>query len=132
MALAPEAPVALHVDQIPGRERQHVEVLQELPRASAPEEPAVQDREAGDVDGVVGRSRDRVVEACQHLAERDLPLADEDVARARAEVGLGVVRGVVPRHDDGMPRARASPIIRNAASRMRDRHIFVNQLKESS
>ena len=32
----------------------------------------------------------------------------------------------------GTPRARAAPIMETAASRIRERHIFVNQLNESS
>ena len=96
MAFAPECAVAIDVDEIPRRDRQRAQLLQQRARAGAADHAAIAEHQTGDAA--------RRVQLRQQLAEGDLRLADGDEIGARAQIDLRRVRGVVTGHHDARAR----------------------------
>ncbi len=106
VALLPEPAVALDVHQVPGRQRQQVQILEQWARAGLAQHPALPEHQARDVVHGGRRTGGGRVEARHQLAQRQLPLADDHVVGPGGEVDLRRVGGVVARHHH--PRARGA------------------------
>ena len=84
MTLQPERAIARDVDEIPRRQREHVEVLQQLSRGGAAEESLVQEGDAG--------NRHRLVAAPVAADSRGATLAGIAADRGATLAGIAADR----------------------------------------
>src|SRR5262245_26768509 len=94
MTFAPDAPVSVEVDKIPGRKRKRIEIAQRGP-AFAPDHGAVAATQGKTSNAAKATTFDPVYDLAQH----GLTLAQDDRVRAGIEIQLRMIDGVRTAHD---------------------------------